>query len=67
MVQKLEEMIEEGIVTELELVEFISMIKKLSSNGFIDVSNVELYLKHFGFNEKTDGYIEIKDGTEYKI
>ena len=52
MAPELKKMIERGTVNEIELVEFIRTLKKLSDGKFMDKRNVKMVLKHFGIKKK---------------
>ncbi len=57
MVPQLKQMIENNEVTEMELVDFIRTLKKLSKDNFMDKRNIKLVTKHFGFKKKKAGEI----------
>ena len=66
MVTKLKKMIENNEVTEIELVEFIRTLDKLSKNNFMDKRNVKLVTKHFGFKKKK-GWLKIEKGNKIQL
>ena len=66
MAPELKEMIEKGTVNEIELVEFIRTLKKLSKNNVMDSKNFQLVLGHFGLKEK-EGWVKFGDDVKYKL
>jgi hypothetical protein len=67
MKPELKELIEEGVVSEIEVIEFLSTLKKLSANNVIpDNDNFKLAIDNFGF-EESDDWIKIDEDTSYKI
>ena len=53
-------------VTEIELVEFIRTLNKLSKDNFMDKRNVKLVTKHFGFKKKK-GWLKIEKGNKVQL
>ena len=66
MAPQLKEMIEKGTVNEIELVEFIRTLKKLSDGKFMDKRNVKMVLKHFGMKKKKT-WIKLDKGTKIEL
>ena len=66
MVPQLKQMIENNEVTEIELVDFIRTLKKLSKDNFMDKRNVKLVIEHFGFKKKK-GWIKIEKGNKVQL
>jgi len=66
MTPNLQELIDNNEVSEIEIVEFLSTLKKLSKNNVMDSKNFQLVLDHFGFKEKK-GWIKFGDGVKYKL
>jgi hypothetical protein len=66
MVPQLKEMIEKGTVNEIELVEFIRTLKKLSDGNFMDKRNVKMVLKHFGIKKKKT-WLKLDKGTKIEL
>lgn len=66
MVQHLEDMIENGEISEMEIVEFIQTLKKLSKDNFMDKRNVGYVLEHFGIKKKK-GWLKVRAGVKVKL
>lgn len=66
MVPQLKQMIENNEVTEIELVDFIRTLKKLSKDNFMDKRNIKLVTKHFGFKKKK-GWLKISKGNKVQL
>lgn len=66
MAPQLKEMIEKGTVNEIELVEFIRTLKKLSDGKFMDKRNVKMVLKHFGMKKKKT-WLKLDKGTKIEL
>jgi len=66
MAPELKEMIEKGTVNEIELVEFIRTLKKLSDGKFMDKRNVKMVLKHFGIKKKKT-WLKLSKGTKIEL
>lgn len=66
MVPQLKQMIENNEVTEIELVDFVRTLKKLSKDNFMDKRNVKLVIEHFGFKKKK-GWIKLEKGNKVQL
>ena len=66
MKPELTELIEEGIISEIEIVEFLSVVKKLSANNILVDESYDLIIRDFGL-EENDGWIKFDDDTDYKF
>jgi len=66
MTPHLQELIDNNEVSEIEIVEFLSTLKKLSKNNVMDSKNFQLVLDHFGLKEK-EGWIKFGDDVKYKL
>ena len=66
MAPQLKEMIENGEVSEIEVVDFIRTLKKLSKNNFMDKRNVSLVIEHFGMKKKK-GWLKVEPGVKVKL
>lgn len=66
MAPELKKMIEKGTVSEMELIDFIRTLKKLSENDFMDKRNVKMVLKHFGMKKKKT-WIKLDKGTKIEL
>jgi hypothetical protein len=53
-------------VSEIEVVEFLVTLKKLSQNNVLDSRNYQMVLDHFGLKKKK-GWIKFGDGVKYKL
>ena len=63
---KLQEMIDNGKVSEIEVIEFLVTLKKLSDGDFFDKRNFKMVINHFGFKQKK-GYLKLSRSVKYKI
>ena len=66
MTQELQELIDNNEVSEVEIVEFLSTLKKLSKNEVLDSRNFKMVIDHFGL-EKKKGWIKFGNGSKYKF
>ena len=66
MSPNLKELIDTNQVSEIEVVEFIATLRKLSHNNVLDNRNYKLVLEHFGLKKKK-GWIKFGSGSKYKI
>lgn len=66
MSPNLKELLDTNEVSEMEVVEFLSTLKKLSQNDVLDSRNYKLVLDHFGFKEKK-GWVKFGNGSKYKL
>ena len=66
MTPNLQELIDNNEISEIEIVEFLSTLKKLSKNNVMDSKNFQLVLDHFGLKEK-EGWIKFGDDVKYKL
>lgn len=66
MVPELKEMIDNGIISEIELVDFIRTLKKLTHNNFMDKRNVGMVTEHFGMKKKK-GWIKLEPGRKVRL
>jgi hypothetical protein len=66
MSPNLKELIDTHQVSEMEIVEFLSTLKKLSQNNVLDNRNYKLVLNHFGM-KKNKGWIKFGNGSKYKL
>jgi hypothetical protein len=66
MKSNLKELIENNEISEMEVVEFLSTLKKLSKNNVLDPRNYKMVLDHFGMKKKK-GWIKFGDGIKYKF
>lgn len=66
MKPELKEMIDNGEISELEILNFLKTIKKLSKNNILDNRNYKLVINHFGLKKK-NGYIKFGKHTKYKL
>ena len=66
MSPNLKELIDTNQVSEIEVVEFIATLRKLSHNNVLDNRNYKLVLEHFGLKKKK-GWIKFGNGSKYKI
>ena len=66
MSPNLKELLDSNQVSEMEVVEFLSTLKKLSQNDVLDNRNYKLVLEHFGLKKKK-GWIKFGNGSKYKI
>jgi len=66
MKPELKELIEEGTISEIEIVEFLSTVKKLSAGNILVSKSYDLIIKDFGL-EENDGWIKFDEDTKYKF
>ena len=66
MTQNLQELIDNNVISEVEIIEFLSTLKKLSKNDVLDNRNYKLVLNQFGFKKK-NGWIKLGNGSKYKL
>lgn len=66
MSPNLKELIENNVVSEIEVVEFLATLKKLSQNNVLDNKNYDIVLDHFGLELK-DEWIIFDDDVKYKL
>ena len=66
MSPNLKQLIENNEVSEIEIVEFLATIKKLSKNEFLDSRNYKMVLDHFGLKEKKE-WIKFSKTSKYKL
>jgi hypothetical protein len=66
MSPNLKELIENNVVSEMEVVEFLATLKKLSQNNVLDSKNYDIVLNHFGLEMK-NGWIIFDDDVKYKL
>ena len=66
MTPKLKESIESGILSEMDLVEFLSILKIMSKNEILDPRNYKMVLDHFGIKKKK-GWLKLAPGSKVKI
>lgn len=66
MSPNLKELIDTHQVSEMEIVEFLSTLKKLSQNNVLDNRNYKLVLNHFGMKKKK-GWIKFGNSSKYKL
>ena len=59
MSPNLKELIDTNQVSEIEVVEFIATLRKLSHNNVLDNRNYKLVLEHFGLKKKK-GWMQLK-------
>ena len=52
MKTELKQMIGDGVISEMEVVDFIRTLKKLSNGKLTDKRNVKMVVKHFGMKKK---------------
>jgi len=66
MSPNLKELIENNVVSEIEVVEFLATLKKLSQNNVLDNKNYDIVLDHFGLEMKNE-WIIFDDDVKYKF
>ena len=66
MKPELKELIEKGIIFEIEIVEFLLTVKKLAANNVLVGESYDLIIKDFGL-EENDGWIKFDEETTYKF
>ena len=63
---ELKQMIGDGVISEMEVVDFIRTLKKLSNGKLMDKRNVKMVVKHFGMKKKK-GWLKIEKGNKIEI
>ena len=66
MLLKLQKLIDNNEISEMEIVEFLSTIKKLSQNHVIDIRSYKTVLEFFALKEK-NGWVKFGDNSKYKF
>ena len=66
MIANLQELIDNNEISEMEVVEFLCTLKKLSENNILGTQDFQLVLDHFGLTEKK-GWIKFGNGSKYKL
>jgi hypothetical protein len=66
MIAHLEEMIENGEISEIEIIDFVRTLKKLTNNNFMDKRNVGLVIDYFGMKKKKS-WLKVRPGTRVKL
>ena len=66
MISNLKELIENNEISEIEIVEFLSTLKKLSKNEVLDSRNFKMVIDHFGMKKKK-GWIKFGNGVKYRL
>ncbi len=66
MISELKKLIKNNEVSEIEIVEFLSTLQKLSNNEVFDESSFPIMLKHFGLKKKKD-WIKFSKSSKYKF
>jgi len=66
MSPNLKKLIDTNQVSEIEVVEFIATLRKLSHNNVLDNRNYKLVLEHFGLKKKK-GWIKFSKTSKYKF
>ena len=66
MVSELKKLIDNNEISEIEIVEFLAVLKKLSNNEIFDEVSFPIMLNHFGLKEKK-GWIKFGNGSKYKL
>ena len=66
MIPNLQELIDNNEISEMEVVEFLCTLKKLSENNILGAQDYQLVLNHFGLEEK-NGWIKFGDDVKYKL
>ena len=66
MISELKKLIENNEVSEIEVVEFLSTLKKLSNDDVFDRSSFPIMLNHFGLKTKND-WIKFSKTSKYKF
>lgn len=66
MIPNLRELIDNNEISEMEVVEFLCTLKKLSENNILGAQDYQLVLNHFGLKEK-NGWIKFGDDVKYKL
>jgi hypothetical protein len=63
---ELKQMIGDGVISEMEVVDFIRTLKKLSNGKLMDKRNVKMVIKHFGMKKKK-GWLKIEKGNKIEL
>ena len=66
MIPNLRELIDNNEISEMEVVEFLCTLKKLSENNILGAQDYQLVLNHLGLKEK-NGWIKFGDDVKYKL
>ena len=66
MKPELKELIEEGTISEIEIVEFLLTVKKLAANNVLVGESYDLIIKDFGL-EENNGWVKFDEDTKYKF
>jgi hypothetical protein len=66
MKTELKKMIGDGVISEMEVVDFIRTLKKLSNGKLMDKRNVKMVVKHFGMKKKK-GWLKIEKGNKIEL
>jgi len=66
MKPNLQDLIDNNEISEMEVVEFLCTLKKLSEKNILGTQDFQLMLDHFGLEEK-EGWIEFGDDVKYKL
>jgi hypothetical protein len=66
MKSNLKELIENNVLSEVEIIDFLSTLRKLSRYEVIDPRNFKMVLKHFGMKRRR-GWIRVSKGIKYKL
>lgn len=66
MLPELKEMIENGEISEVEIVGFIRTLRKLSKRNIMDKRNVDMVVSHFEMKRKK-GWLKIEQGVKIRI
>lgn len=66
MIPQLENMLENGELSEVEIVDFISTLKKLTEKNIIHPQDFELVIIHFGMKRKKE-WIRLRKGVKVKV
>jgi len=63
---ELKQMIGDGVISEMEVVDFIRTLKKLSNGKLMEKRNVKMVIKHFGMKKKK-GWLKIEKGNKIEL
>jgi hypothetical protein len=66
MAPELKEMLENGEISEIEIINLIRTLKKLGENDFMDKRNVDLVINHFGMKRKKK-WLKFDEGVKIRI
>jgi hypothetical protein len=66
MKTELKQMIGDGVISEMEVVDFIRTLKKLSNGKLMDKRNVKMVVKHLGMKKKK-GWLKIEKGNKIEL